>query len=376
MGKLFKLFLIPFFCLLFLIPVSYVEAGVTPVPTPPPVQFVRYEFIPCVFSSWSPNCATVRIYYNQRPPDGGLWGLSNWYQDQVWSAASVPTNVQNDYADYTIVAPYVPAGEWWFVLGPPDNHSDPFMVDYSPFTSNVSPIVGTIVVPTTTVALSTPITVSANFTDTGNLDTHIAVWDWGDGSTTTGTLTEPNGLNPGSVYDTHTYISTGVYTITLKITDNFGGVGTNTFQYISVYNPTPKGLFSGARIFNSPAGAYVKDANLTGKIMFGISVRYSDTLPVGNVSFDFKQASLSFRATSITSLVTSNGLATVRGKGVINDPTEDYTFLATGLDSSEGGPSIRFQIKASTGALIYDSQLGEEDTALPTAPIIGQVVVH
>jgi len=51
------------------------------------------------------------------------------------------------------------------------------------------------------------------------LDTHTAVWNWGDGSLpTTGSVTESHGS--GSVSNSHTYTSAGFDTITLTVTDD------------------------------------------------------------------------------------------------------------------------------------------------------------
>ncbi|HSW87848.1 MAG TPA: PKD domain-containing protein [Candidatus Saccharimonadales bacterium] len=238
---------------------------------------------------------------------------------------------------------------------------------------NVAPIVGTIAVSTNPVVVNNAITTTATFTDSGVSDTHTASWNWGDGNTTTGTVTESNGT--GSVTDTHTYTQAGVYTISLTITDNSGASGTNTFQYISVYNPTPQGLFSGARIFDSPVGAYSQNTSLTGKVMFGVSVKYNNNQPTGNVNMSFKSANVNFVATAINSLVTSNGMATVTGSGTVNG-NSGYTFFATGLNSSQGGPDIRFQIKDSSNNVIYDSQPGAPITSIPTTSVTGNIVVH
>lgn len=55
---------------------------------------------------------------------------------------------------------------------------------------------------------------SGSFTDPGLRDTHTLEWDFGDAITTTGTLTP-----------THIYQHAGVYTATLTVTDDDGGVG-------------------------------------------------------------------------------------------------------------------------------------------------------
>ena len=90
---------------------------------------------------------------------------------------------------------------------------------------------------------------------------------------------------------------------------------------------------------------------------------------------NFKTANLDFVATYINTLVTSNGIATVRGSGTLNG-LEGYGFLTTGLNTQSGGPTIRFQIKDSLNTIIYDSQPGAPDDSLPTISVTGQVVVH
>jgi PKD repeat protein len=58
---------------------------------------------------------------------------------------------------------------------------------------------------------------SGSFTDPGTLDTHTIEWDFGDGSTASGALTP-----------THVYGAPGNYTVTLRVTDDDGGVGADS----------------------------------------------------------------------------------------------------------------------------------------------------
>jgi autotransporter-associated beta strand protein len=62
---------------------------------------------------------------------------------------------------------------------------------------------------------------SAAFADAGTLDTHTASWDWGDGTTSSGSLTETGGAGTASA--SHVFTASGVYTVTLTLTDNDGG---------------------------------------------------------------------------------------------------------------------------------------------------------
>ena len=68
---------------------------------------------------------------------------------------------------------------------------------------------------------------SGSFTDPGSGDTHTIEWDFGDTSTDLGSLTP-----------THVYADNGVYTVELTVTDNNGGVGTDTLT-VTVSNVAP-----------------------------------------------------------------------------------------------------------------------------------------
>ena len=236
-----------------------------------------------------------------------------------------------------------------------------------------TPSVGAISVATSPVQANSPITASANFTDPDSTGTHTASWNWGDGNTTTGTVTESNGS--GSVSNTHTYTTAGVYTITLSVTNSIGGTGTAQYQYVSVYNPTSQGLFSGGHKFTSPAGAYPQNSSLTGDVTFGLSYKYQGSMPVGDRQFimNFKAANLLFNATSISSLVISNNMATLTGTGTKNG-SGTYNFLVTGVN----GGDIRIQITdpANNNTVIYDTQPGAAAIATPTTSVTGNVIAH
>jgi PKD repeat protein len=77
-------------------------------------------------------------------------------------------------------------------------------------------------------AVGTPLNFSGVFTDVGTLDTHLIVWDMGDGTLITGTLTP-----------THTYTTPGLYTVTLTVTDDDTGVGSDQLQMQVLEVATP-----------------------------------------------------------------------------------------------------------------------------------------
>ncbi|MCA9556898.1 MAG: PKD domain-containing protein, partial [Myxococcales bacterium] len=60
-----------------------------------------------------------------------------------------------------------------------------------------------------------------SFTDPGIMDTHQFHWDFGDGATASGSLEVD-----------HAWEQNGVYTVTLTVTDDDGGVGTQTARVV------------------------------------------------------------------------------------------------------------------------------------------------
>ena len=72
------------------------------------------------------------------------------------------------------------------------------------------------------------VTINVPFTDPGTMDTHTAVIDWGDGNDEPGNVLEVNGS--GNVTGSHQYLNPGSYKITITVTDDDGGQGSDSFQ--------------------------------------------------------------------------------------------------------------------------------------------------
>jgi flagellar hook assembly protein FlgD len=88
---------------------------------------------------------------------------------------------------------------------------------------------------------------------------------------------------------------------------------------------------------------------------------------------DFNAANLHFNATTISSLVISNGIGTLTGTGTINN-SGTYNFFVTG---SESANTIRIQITDSSNNVIYDTQPGDPTNASPTTTVTaGNVLAH
>lgn len=100
---------------------------------------------------------------------------------------------------------------------------------------NVAPIVdaGT----NMTVIVGDLVSFNGTFTDPGWLDTHTAVWNFGDEVIETGVVSEEN-IQPdatGNVSGSHTYSEVRDYVVTLNVTDDDGGVGVDTVMVYVTY---------------------------------------------------------------------------------------------------------------------------------------------
>jgi len=245
---------------------------------------------------------------------------------------------------------------------------------------NVAPVLGAVSGPSDPVEIGTSIGVSVPFTDAGVLDTHTAVVDWGDGTSSSGIVTEDHGT--GTVSAAHSYGAPGVYTATVTVDDGDGGVASATFEYVVVFDPGG-GFVTGGGWIWSPAGAYTADPLAEGKATFGFVAKYKKgaKVPDGNTQFQFKAGGLSFSSTSYDWLVVAGAKAQYKGVGTINGKT-GFGFMLTARDSAlpGGGTSDTFRIKIwsiASGGVVYDNQPGADVDADPTTALGGgSIVIH
>jgi hypothetical protein len=170
--------------------------------------------------------------------------------------------------------------------------------------------------------------------------------------------------------------------VTLNTTAENGVVGTSVFQFIVVYDPGA-GFVTGGGWINSPAGAYAADADSIGKATFGFVSRYQKNaaVPSGNTEFQFKAGNLNFKSTAYEWLVIAGARAQFKGTGTING-SGNYGFILTAIDGQVNGGrgTDKFRIKIwdkETGTIIYDNQMGENDTGdLTTELSGGSIVIH
>jgi Ca2+-binding RTX toxin-like protein len=93
-----------------------------------------------------------------------------------------------------------------------------------------------------------PVQVSARFTDANAGDMHTATINWGDGTTTPGTVVESAGT--GTVTGSHVYASGGLFTITVTVTDNQSASDNDTTATVAA----GAGLADGVLVIVGTAG--------------------------------------------------------------------------------------------------------------------------
>ena len=225
-----------------------------------------------------------------------------------------------------------------------------------------------------------PVSVAVELTINGiDADVTTLAVNWGDGTTTA-----PAYAN-GSSTATHTYESTGVYVVSVALTDACGATGSADFRYVVVYDPTA-GFVTGGGSIASPPGAYPADEDLIGKATFGFVSKYlkGQIEPNGSTQFEFSLADLHFKSSTYDWLVISKDKAQFKGSGTVNG-AGNYGFLLSAVDaqlsSTPGADKFRIKIwnKDILGDenVVYDNQPGAEETAEATTDLSsGSIVIH
>jgi hypothetical protein len=219
---------------------------------------------------------------------------------------------------------------------------------------NYPPELGDITVTPNLVAINNQVTASVPFADPDILDTHTATWDWDDGSTAAGTVTEASGA--GTITGDHSYTTPGVYTISVTVDDGYGNTDTAVYEYVVVYDPTG-GFVTGGGWIDSPAGVYTPDPSLTGKATFGFVSKYKKgaTVPDGNTQFQFHAAGFNFSSTNYDWLVIAGSKAQFKGTGTINGEGV-YKFMLTATDGNPDKFRIKIWYEDTTGEhIVYDN---------------------
>lgn len=116
-----------------------------------------------------------------------------------------------------------------------DNQSTPNVVqsEFTVTVANVAPVLANVDTDSSTlyaesVTAGQTVTLAADFSDVGVLDTHTATIDWGDGTVTAATVDQL----AGTITATHEYEQAGFYDVTVTLTDDDNGQDVQTTQTV------------------------------------------------------------------------------------------------------------------------------------------------
>ena len=238
-----------------------------------------------------------------------------------------------------------------------ESATDQFIVE----TLNVAPVITSTSSATDPHDIGGEFNAWAAFTDAGVEDIHTAVFDWGDGSSTPGTVDEVPGS--GETTASHVYTTPGFYVVSVTVTDDDGASDTAVLGELFVFDPDT--FVTG--------GGWVRPDDGR-KTTFGFIARYDRNAQVrGSLQVQVHN-DLNFHATSLENLLIVDGVATFSGTGKVNG-VAGYNFEVVATDERYAtSPKDLFWITISgPGGVIYNDGLYPA-TGLP---IVGKgIQVH
>jgi PKD repeat protein len=218
--------------------------------------------------------------------------------------------------------------------------------------NNVSPSISSFSATTDPVHVGNAANANATFTDPGTSDTHTASINWGDGTTSAGSVSETNGS--GSISASHSYAAAGLYTVSITLVDKDGGSAVASTQYVIVYDPF--------------AGQVKGSAYIDAKANNDLQVSYPGdvTVPTGYTAWSLADKRR-FQSTSHEWLVVVGNNAWYMASGML-DGVNGYHILVAAMDNGPGakaGDKLRVKIWNADG-VVYDSQPGAPIAASPS----------
>jgi hypothetical protein len=218
------------------------------------------------------------------------------------------------------------------------------------------PIIRTIAGPSTPQEITDAVAVSATFGDaSGPFDTYTATIDWGDGTSSIAAVVPPTASDDGTITGDHIYAETGVYPITITVTDAAGASDSELFEFAVVFDPTIRGRVNGSGFYWSGREARPGGSRWGAPAFFGYDARYkkNSDLPVGDTQLRLL-GDFFFRSTSYDYLIVNDAIAIAEGVGTMGGGTS-YRFRVQGVDN---GWLDFFQITIwdpTTGTVLYDN---------------------
>ncbi|MEP6732978.1 MAG: DNA/RNA non-specific endonuclease [bacterium] len=282
-------------------------------------------------------------------PDVGDVLTYSWnFGDGTTGTGAMPTHVYADNGNFTVTVTVT------------DSHNVSDVATLNVLIANVAPVITNFSVPSPAASASASATVS--FTDGGSADTHTAIISWGDGATST--------VNAGLASQataTHAYASAGFYTVGVTVSDDDGATATTSSQQIVVYSAAA-GYVQGSGLVLGPG------SSLNARATFSADVRYvgSNTAPTGTFTIAASPLIKDLTSNALEYLVVNGNSGIFKGTGTLSDGTP-VRFIVSGLDfktSSANPDKIRIKVwNASTSAVLYDTQPGAADLAVPTTVV-------
>ena len=217
-------------------------------------------------------------------------------------------------------------GSWrWSRLEPDDADDRPTVVTaddglltvndgFTVTVTNLAPVItSTSGVPTLS-SLATGVTASADFTDAGFEDTHVATFNWGDGSSSPGAVSESG--DAGNATASHQYQVPGTYTVAVTVTDDDGGSDTAQIGTVFVFDPDT--FVTGGGWVSSPVGSLPGQPEASPKATFGFVARWTRSGTVaGNLELQAGRG-FNLHATSLRDLRIVDGIARFSGTARLN----------------------------------------------------------
>ena len=138
-------------------------------------------------------------------------------------------------------------------------------------------------------------------------------------------------------------IKTGVYTLQITATDFYDNTASEELTFV-LYDPNGG--------FATGGGWFITDEESTmpdGRVNFGFVAKYKKSVSTGNLEFQYQDADINLKSTSIDWLTISNNKAIFQGTGTINNEGL-YTFRVMATDNAEPGvDEDHFDIKIWEG---------------------------
>ncbi|MEJ3745539.1 PKD domain-containing protein [Actinomycetes bacterium KLBMP 9797] len=185
----------------------------------------------------------------------------------------------------------------------------------------------------------TSVPLRAPFTDPGSQDTHSCTVTWDDGN--------PADSYPATSHTCdrdHTFPHAGMYTLTVKVTDDAGASDEATTMVV-VYDPNA-GFDNADGSFASPQGAWRAQPATTGVMNFHLTARYyGPDKPTGTARAYLANTTLRLDAVENGLewlVVTPDGKVAAKGIGTINGQS-GYGFVYYGYDGCSTGPVVACQ---------------------------------